>query len=129
MPFTEFRSFTQKQSACNKASLRPATLLKKRLLPRFFLANFAKFLRTPFLAEHLRWQLRFIGKKIFKRNINHCYFNFLPLNFEDSECSYCSYFFTNFSLVMCWKYLDECFIDKNLLYIPLTKFSKLNKIT
>ena len=28
--------------------LRPPTLLKKRLRNRFFAANFAKFLRTPF---------------------------------------------------------------------------------
>ena len=31
----------------------PATLLKKRLCA----VNFAKFLRTPFLTEHLRWLL------------------------------------------------------------------------
>ena len=36
---------------------RPATLLKKRLWYRCFPANFAKFLRTPFLKEHLRWML------------------------------------------------------------------------
>ena len=33
--------------------LRPATLLKKRLWHRCFPVNFAKFLRTPFLIEHL----------------------------------------------------------------------------
>ena len=32
----------------------PATLLKKRLCHRCFPVNFAKFLRTPFLTEHLR---------------------------------------------------------------------------
>ena len=37
--------------------LRPATLLKKRLWRRCFPVNFAKFLRTPFLIEHLRWLL------------------------------------------------------------------------
>ena len=30
---------------------------------------------------------------------------------------------------MCWKYFDECFMDKNLLHISLTKFNKLNKRT
>ena len=39
------------------AGLRPATLLKKRLWHRCFPVNFAKFLRTPFLTEHLRWVL------------------------------------------------------------------------
>ena len=28
---------------------------------------------------------------------------------------------------MCLKYFDECFMDKNLLHISLTKFNKLNK--
>ena len=37
-----------------KKVFRPATLLKKRLWHRSFPVNFAKFLRTPFLTEHLR---------------------------------------------------------------------------
>ena len=42
----------------NKLSgLRPATYLKKRLWHRGFSVNFAKFLRIPFLTEHLRWLL------------------------------------------------------------------------
>ena len=36
-------------SACN--------LFKKRLWRRFFPLNFAKFLRTPFFTERLRWLL------------------------------------------------------------------------
>ena len=39
------------------AGLKPATLLKKRLWHRCFPVNFAKFLRTPFPTEHLRWLL------------------------------------------------------------------------
>ena len=35
------------------AGLRPASLLKKRLWHRCFPVNFAKFLRTPFVTEHL----------------------------------------------------------------------------
>ena len=35
----------------------PATLLKKSLWHRCFPVNFPKFLRTPFLTEHLRWLL------------------------------------------------------------------------
>ena len=35
------------------ADLRPETLLKKRLWQRYFPVNFEKFLRTPFLTEHL----------------------------------------------------------------------------
>ena len=37
------------------AGLRPATLSKKRLWHRCFPVNVAKFLRTPFFTEHLRW--------------------------------------------------------------------------
>ena len=44
-------------SACLKACLRPATLLKKSLCHRCFPVNFAKFLRTSCFSEHLRWLL------------------------------------------------------------------------
>ena len=38
--------------------LRPATtVLQKKLWHLRFPVNFAKFLRTPFLTEHLRWLL------------------------------------------------------------------------
>ena len=37
------------------ANLRPATLLKNRLRHRWFPVNFAKFLKTSFLIEHLCW--------------------------------------------------------------------------
>ena len=36
---------------------RLATFLKKRLWHRCFSVNLAKFLRTPFFTEHLRWLL------------------------------------------------------------------------
>ena len=42
---------------CKKGILRPATLLKKRLWHRCFPVNFAKFLRTHFVTENLRWLL------------------------------------------------------------------------
>ena len=38
------------------ASLRPATLLKKRLWHRYFPANFVNFLRTPF-SQNTSWRL------------------------------------------------------------------------
>ena len=40
-----------KNSQENFTGLRPATLLKKRLLHRSFPVNFVKFLRTPFLQN------------------------------------------------------------------------------
>ena len=44
----------QSLSFIKVASLRPATLLKKRLWHRCFLVNFVKFLSASFLIEHLR---------------------------------------------------------------------------
>ena len=41
----------------NVAGLMPANLLKKILWHRCFPVNFAKFWRTPFFMEHLRWLL------------------------------------------------------------------------
>ena len=66
--FAAFFSGFQKVFACKetsyvkvsnlqKQSLKPATSFKKRLWRRCFTGNFAKFLRTPFLIEHLRWLL------------------------------------------------------------------------
>ena len=37
------------------AGIRPATLLKKRLRHSYFFVYFAKFLRTGYFLEHLRW--------------------------------------------------------------------------
>ena len=37
------------------AGIRPATLLKRSRWYRCFPINFAKFLRAPFLTEHLQW--------------------------------------------------------------------------
>ena len=60
--FRNFAKFTGK-NLCrslffNKVpGLRPPTLLKKRLWHWFFPVNFMKFLRTPFLTEHLWWLL------------------------------------------------------------------------
>ena len=48
------------------ADFKPATLLKKGLWHRCFLVNFAIFLRTSFLTEHLRWL--FLKRKESKAN-------------------------------------------------------------
>ena len=45
-----------------RLTLRPATLLKRRLWHRCFPVNFVKFLRTAFFIEHL-WWLLFSNKK------------------------------------------------------------------
>ena len=47
------RNFAKGKHLCQ--SLRPVTLLKKRLWHRCFLVNFAEFLRTPFPKIQLRW--------------------------------------------------------------------------
>ena len=37
--------------------LRPGTLLKNKLWHRCFPVNFARFVKIPFLTEHVRWLL------------------------------------------------------------------------
>ena len=49
--------FEEQNQSPRGVLLRPAALLKKRLWYRCFPVNFAKFLKTPFLTEHLRWLL------------------------------------------------------------------------
>ena len=49
---------TKLQALC----LRRATLLKKRLWHRCFPVNFAKFLRTTFLTEHIRATASILGQ-------------------------------------------------------------------
>ena len=78
-----FAKFTEKHLCqslfLNKvAVLRPAILLKKRLWYRCFPENFAKFLRTPFFIEYLRWHKRiisqtknkFTNKELFSPTVN-----------------------------------------------------------
>ena len=56
--FQNSQENTSARAFLNKvAGLKPVALLKKRLWPRCFPVNFAKFLRTPFIVEHLRWLL------------------------------------------------------------------------
>ena len=46
-----------KKVFCNKVEAWACNFIKKRLWHRCFPVNFAKFRRTPFLTEHLRWLL------------------------------------------------------------------------
>ena len=61
--FRNFAVFTEKHQLCQRlffnkvAGLRPATSLEKSLWHKCFPVNFAKFLRTLFFTEHLRWLL------------------------------------------------------------------------
>ena len=48
----------------DKLGLRPATLLKKRLWHRCFPMNFVRFLRKPFLTEHLQWLLLYFMPRV-----------------------------------------------------------------
>ena len=65
--FRNFAKFIRKH-LCQSLFLgmRPATLLKKRLWNRCFPVNFAKFLRTSFLKENVRWLLLFLWKIIYE---------------------------------------------------------------
>ena len=60
-----FFSILQKQSF--RGFLWPVTLFKKRLWRRYFPVNFVKFLRTPFLTEHLQWLLLILTSSYLNR--------------------------------------------------------------
>ena len=68
-----FANFTEKH-LCQSLGLElcqasPYNLLKKRPWYRRFSVKFAKFLRTPFFIEHLRWLLLgAVLKKCLKRD-------------------------------------------------------------
>ena len=64
--FSEISQNSQENTCCARVSfliklqasdLQLYSLLKKRLWHRYFPVNFAKFLRTPFLKQHLWWLL------------------------------------------------------------------------
>ena len=48
-------SQNSQENTCARARPQASNLLKKKLCYRCFPVNFAKFLRTPFLTEHLLW--------------------------------------------------------------------------
>ena len=56
----------------NTCGPKPATLLKKKLWHRCFPVNFAKFLRTPFLTEYLRWLLLYVHITLFPFSHHFC---------------------------------------------------------
>ena len=75
--------FTRKQ-LCESLSLRPATLLKKKLWHKCFPMNFVKFLRTPFYKEHL-WWLLLLRVRI---NIENMFFSYHHHNIKFSHHHY-----------------------------------------
>ena len=67
--------------------LRPASLLEKRLCHRCFPVNFAKFLRTSFLAEQLRWLLLSLLLHKCQKEVNFLKFSQWSLQFSHPICS------------------------------------------
>ena len=91
---------------------RIATLLKKRLQHRCFLVNIAKFLRTPFFIEHLRWLLlKYISRNqlIFARYMK-VFFYKVVLFFHQHKLTT-----QNF----CWKYYFKWSHFQNGLFLLL----------
>ena len=109
------------------AGLRPATLLKNRLWHKCFSVNFAKFLRTPFLTEHLPWLL-FSENQVFQASKKPIYnfwmdkyidFKSVPLLYSHCFLTVMLYFFeTGINLIVTKKKLYRmCSIKKLLLEI------------
>ena len=92
--FSEILQNSQ-ENTCTTVSLflikLPATLLKKRLWYRYFPVNFAKFLRTPFLTEPLRWlllKLKVHDSKLFSNFFYIINARCLPLLINSSTVKY-----------------------------------------
>ena len=91
--------FCKKGVLKNFAKFTPATLFKKRLSHRCFPVNFAKFLRAPFLIEHLQWLLLPIISNCYSQQIFKCCFSIVfrliwrrdvvqrQINFETTLCT------------------------------------------
>ena len=110
-----------KENTCVRVSFliscrRPATWLKKRLWHRCFPVNFAKFLRTPFLIEHLRWLLLY-SQKMFCESLLQRDF---PL--KSHHEMFLKFFWTvTFKNSSKWRLLDKVFWN---LLIKLLKESQ-----
>ena len=77
-------------------SLFRTTLLRRRLWHRCFSVNFAKFLRTPFLTEHLRWMLLAVLESVEQRVSVTC-FTILP-----APCCWSIVCFASFQIFIRW---------------------------
>ena len=101
--------FCEKGGACNFK-------IKKRLWHRCFPVNFAKFLRTPFLIEHLRWLLLY-SQKMFCESLLQRDF---PL--KSHHEMFLKFFWTvTFKTSSKWRLLDKVFWN---LLIKLLKESQ-----
>ena len=132
------------------AGLRSATLLKKRLWHRCFAVNFAKFLRTPFLTEHLCWLLlcylqsfnfqssivRMCPSKgiliycIYIDNDNLSFFSIKSSIVSDCTTNWLSHPHV-FYCIVCSVYVENKCIYKSMAYINkanVNQITKLNKI-
>ena len=70
-----FAIFTGKhllESVLKVAGLQACNFIKKRLQHRRFPVNIAKFVRNPFLKEHLWWLLLYDGT-VFAKKLHHRY--------------------------------------------------------
>ena len=65
------------------AGLRLTTLLKQRLWHSCFPVNFAKFLRIPFLTEHLRWLL--LRFRLYLEEVTLTYWERMCLNKDSGK--------------------------------------------
>ena len=89
-------------------SIKFATLTKKRLWHRCFPVNITKFLRTPFLTEHLWWLLLKINKKGTKRTSRPVDLISLSLRLKRvrtmfNTCDPVFLFITFRQVLACWK--------------------------
>ena len=118
--FLKKKMFLRQSLFFNKVpGFRPATFFKKRLRHRCFRVNSAKFLRTSFFTEHLRWLLlhiqdlqisswkRWRGSRFINLYIDDTIlFKYIRAKFE-------KLFFDNENWNYCVEKLHECITSSN----------------
>ena len=81
-----------RDSFLTKLQASECKFIKKGLWDRRFLVNFAKFLTTPFLTEHLRWLL---SNLIIGVSINHYELKKHSLQFH----KFSKFYIRNYSII------------------------------
>ena len=116
-----FPKFTGKH-LCQSLSFNKKALLKKRLWHRCFPVNFAIFLRTPFIIEHLWWllnEITWIKRKRWGRRSRITLKYFLKLTFYLlcvwTQCEY-AWLTTNSNAPFRFDYMKRIFLLGGLFH-------------
>ena len=116
-----FTKFTRKHLCQSTFFYRPAILLKKRLWHKYFPVNFAKFLRTPFLTEHVWAIILFVVYLGYKMNIVPYWLYILGYNILPVGCLF-------LTIAKCIWYCKICQYLKILILVTFWYFSNIKNV-